>query len=348
MSLQLSVEKFLQQSAGQTIFDVRSPQEFAKGHIPGAINLPLFSDTERAEIGSLYKQKGSEKALLRGLEIVGPKMRAIVQNARGIVTGPVFVHCWRGGQRSASVTWLLEFSGFRCFLLAGGYKAFRQYIREAFGQEKKITILGGMTGCGKTEILQELRNLGEQIIDLENLAQHKGSAFGGIEIPQKRTQEQFENLLGLAWRQVEAHQNLWLEDESQRIGNLHIPLEIWQQMKKSPVLVLEMPAELRQQRLIKEYAGLDREALKTATNRIERRLGGLATKQVLAALGAGNMQLACEILLPYYDKFYQQGLSRRTENKVLRVQTTTMLARENARLLQSVYAENSAGMKLGI
>ncbi|KAA3610925.1 MAG: tRNA 2-selenouridine(34) synthase MnmH [Calditrichaeota bacterium] len=338
MTTKLKISDFLEQSIGHTVFDVRSPKEFEKGHIPGAINLPLFSDAERAEIGTLYKQKGREKAMLRGLEFVGPQMRGFVEKARTqCKSDRVFLHCWRGGQRSESMAWLLGFTGLHCFVLEGGYKAFRHFIRECFSDQKKIAILGGMTGTGKTDILLELEKLGEQIIDLEDLAQHKGSAFGGIEVPQTRTQEHFENLLGLAWRTIDPEKTLWLEDESQRIGNLHIPAEVWQQMKSSPVFALEMPAALRRERLIIEYADLDLAELKTATNRIQRRLGGLATKQTLEALNSGDMAQACAILLPYYDKFYLQGLQRRDEKQVWQTSTATVDPCVNATLMRDFY-----------
>ncbi|MCA9732975.1 MAG: tRNA 2-selenouridine(34) synthase MnmH [Deferribacteres bacterium] len=334
----LPIEKFLQQSEAQPIFDVRSPAEFQHGRIPGAKNLPLFSDEERAEVGTLYKRKGREQAMLRGLEIVGPKMMGFVEFAKEHCSNrQVFLHCWRGGQRSESMAWLLEFSGLHCFVLEGGYKSFRRFVREGFTQEKQIVILGGMTGTGKTEILLELAKLGEKIIDLEDLAIHKGSAFGGIERPQDITQEHFENRLGLAWRKIDPQKLLWLEDESQRIGNVHVPMEIWQQMKAGPVLAVEMPADLRQKRLLLEYAELNPDELKKATQRIERRLGGLATKQTLEALDAGDMEQACAILLPYYDKFYTRGLVRREDDQVLQVGTNTIDAAENAVLVRDFW-----------
>jgi len=197
----VGIEEFMALRERLPVFDVRTPAEFAKGHIPGAFNLPLFSDEERRRVGIIYKQIGRESAILEGLEYVGPKMRRIVETVQSI-TGhkTLLLHCWRGGMRSSSVAWLLNTSGYEIFLLKGGYKAFRHYVLDSFEIPRDIIILSGHTGSGKTEILQALSRLGEQAIDLEKLACHKGSAFGSLGETPQPAQQEFENHLALFWR----------------------------------------------------------------------------------------------------------------------------------------------------
>jgi tRNA 2-selenouridine synthase len=196
MSKALDITDFMALSQGHLTIDVRSPKEFTKGHIPHAVNLPLFNDEERAKIGTLYKQKGKNNAIETGLEIVGPKMADFVRFVKPLAKeSKIFVHCWRGGMRSGSMAWLFDTMGYEVFTLKDGYKAYRRQVLEGLGRKARYIIVGGRTGCGKTEILHKLREYGEQILDLEKLANHKGSAFGALgEAPQQGT-EQFENNL---------------------------------------------------------------------------------------------------------------------------------------------------------
>ena len=167
------------------LLDVRSPGEYESGHIAGAVNFPLFTDQERAAVGTLYKEKGPDQAILLGLEFVGPKMAEFVREAHRINPRkkPMRMYCFRGGQRSHSMAWLLEGSGFPVTLLKGGYKAYRREAIRSFREPQKVMVLSGCTGCGKTRILQALKERGRQILDLEELSLHKGSAFGGYHQP---------------------------------------------------------------------------------------------------------------------------------------------------------------------
>ena len=177
MSETLDILSFIERSHRVLVLDVRTPGEFAQGYLPGAHHLPLFSNEERAEIGTLYKQAGREAAMLRGFDLVGPKLRRMVEAAQALVVGDeVLVHCWRGGMRSESVAWLLAFAGYRVGTLRGGYKAFRRYVLEAFAQPRAVRLLGGMTGAGKTDVLHTLAGRGEQVIDLEALPKGRSSA----------------------------------------------------------------------------------------------------------------------------------------------------------------------------
>lgn len=297
--------------------DVRSPKEFSVGHIPGAISFPLFDDAERAVVGTLYKQKGKIPAVLAGLEIVGPKLMPMVSKAlESTSSGPIYVHCWRGGMRSAAVAMLLETIGVQCFTLRGGYKAYRNFILKEFTKPWNFMVIGGKTGSGKTEILRELAKLGEQVIDLEALAHHKGSAFGKIgEMPQPES-EQFGNNLYETLKTMDASQTIWVEDESHTIGSVFIPTEFYTNYRKSPLIVLEIPFQHRVQNLVRIYGSYNLTEIEEAFRKIERKLGGLQLKTALEFLNNHNLEAAAEIALRYYDKTYNFGLQNKDTDKI--------------------------------
>lgn len=332
----IDIEKFLALAMDYPICDVRTPDEFAEGHIPGAKNLPLFSNEERTKIGTTYKQTGSREAILQGLDFVGPKMRSLIESAEKISPERIILlHCWRGGMRSRSVAWLLGVAGFKVYLLQGGYKAFRQYARSLFEKEWRIHILSGYTGSGKTAILEALSHSGEQIIDLEKLAHHKGSSFGALGEAAQPSQQQFENELALALRQQKAQKPLWLEDESRKIGCRVIPKSLWEQMCVGKVFFLNMPLALRVQRLQKDYGSFPKEDLKSCVVRLKKRLGGLHTKQAVDALEKNDISVCTALLLKhYYDKTYLHGLSKRNPETIIKIDTTYVAATYNADLIQ--------------
>lgn len=308
---------FLERTEHIPVIDVRAPGEFAAGHIPGAHSMPLFTDEERTKVGIRYKQAGREAAIMVGLDLIGPKLSWYVKQARKIAPHhEVLMHCWRGGMRSGSLAWLLDTSGFKVVTLNGGYKSYRGFIREQLRKPANILILGGMTGSGKTNILKEIQKQGEQLIDLEGLAHHKGSSFGAIGQGTQPSSEQFENDLFPFWKQINKEKILWLEDESRGIGTVNIPEPIYTQMRRSPVIKIEMPKELRIQRLVKEYTGCEKQLLRNAVSRISKRLGGLNTKRSLEAIEKGDYALVADLTLDYYDKAYNYGLSKRMDNTV--------------------------------
>ncbi len=327
----LTIEDFLQLAKRHPVLDVRSPGEYTHAHIPGAGSLPLFSDEERAVVGTAYKQQNREKAIKIGLDYFGVKMRPMVEEVEALFAaakkkGPVdgelqeekaiLVHCWRGGMRSAGVAWLLDLYGFKVYTLVGGYKAYRNWVLQQFDNAYNFNILGGYTGSGKTLVLKELKLKGKPIIDLEGLAHHKGSAFGALgEQPQPK-QEMFENLLAGALTEHVNNQSgenrpVFLEDESQRIGNLTIPNPIWLQMRNSPVYFLDIPFEERLKYLTEEYGGFEKEKLVNAIIRIQKRLGGLETKTAISHILEDDAKECFRILLKYYDKGYTKGLQNR-------------------------------------
>jgi tRNA 2-selenouridine synthase len=307
------------------LLDVRSPAEYDRGHIPGAIPFPLFSDEERAVVGTLYKQQGRDAAVLEGLRHVGPRMATLVERARELApAGRVRVHCWRGGERSGSVAWLLEKAGFQeVSTLTGGYKAYRNHVLGSFNTPHDLRVLGGFTGSGKTDILKELQQLGEQVLDLEALAHHKGSSFGALGQPAQPTTEQFENLVWAKLRVMDPNRHIWLEDESLMIGRVRLPDAFFLQLRSSNLLFLDLPLDYRVNRLVKEYGGFPAEQLAEAIQRIGRRLGPQHCKTALEALAAGDLHTVAGITLRYYDKAYLQGVSARHAEAVLRIAAPT-------------------------
>lgn len=306
----IELSNFLELSAKFPVLDVRSPGEYAHAHIPGAYSLPLFTDEERAQVGTAYKQQSREQAIKIGLDFYGPKMRAMVEQVEALKSDTVLVHCWRGGMRSAGVAWLLDLYGFKVFTLLGGYKTYRQYIVESFQLPASIKILAGYTGSAKTAVLEKLQRLGEPVINLEKLANHKGSAFGHIGLPTQPSQEMFENLLGTAIRSI-GSSTCWLEDESWRIGSVLIPQPYYQQMRMAPCYFVDIPFEERLNYIMQDYGTATKEELIQAVLKIQKRLGGLETKTAIGFLVENNIKEAFRILLQYYDKFYRKGLLSR-------------------------------------
>ena len=317
MLRQLPISEFI--ASDVPAIDVRSPGEFVRGHIPGAHSQPLFSDEERAVVGTLYKQEGRDAAVLEGLRIVGPKLATIVEHARALAPdGRIRVHCWRGGERSGSVAWLLDKSGFdEVLTLKGGYKSFRNLVLASFTAQMELRVLGGYTGTGKTETLRHLRDLGQQVIDLEALAHHKGSSFGAIGEDPQPTTEHFENLLWNALRALDHTRPIWVEDESMMIGRAKIHDDFFAQMRGAQLFFAEMPVEERAARLVVDYGKYPKEELAEATKRIEKRLGPQHCRTALKALDAGDHYTVAMITLNYYDKTYLRGASQRDPARVI-------------------------------
>jgi tRNA 2-selenouridine synthase len=298
----IHIKEFISHYPNSLLIDVRSPSEFKHAHIPGALNLPLFSDDERKIVGTAYKQVSREEAIKIGLEFFGPKMRKMVEEVENHIhekkistsatKTKLYIYCWRGGMRSAAVGWLLGLYGFDIYLLANGYKSFRNYVLKTFTYDFPFKVVGGFTGSGKTEVIKELIRTGNSVIDLEEIAGHKGSAFGNLYMHPQPTQEMFENIL--AWQLLPMMQagvnEIWVEDESQRIGNLNIPIELWKQMRKAPVHFLDISFEKRLQHLVEEYGTQEAEKILNSIERISKRLGGADAKKASEYLKTGNLK----------------------------------------------------------
>ncbi len=320
MNQAVAIGEVLRDRLAWQIIDVRSPSEYATGHIPGAINLPLFSDEERAKVGTLYKQDSPETAMHLGLEFAGAKMADLVEairTQRDTSGKKLLIHCWRGGKRSQAVHWLASFSGMEVSLLTGGYKQYRRALHDFFAQlSTPLMIVGGCTGSGKTEVLYALKALGEQIVDLEKLAHHKGSAFGGIGEAKQPTTEQFENDVFEAFRQLNPERPIWLENESKSIGRVYVPDSLWHKMRASQLFTIQVDRPIRLQRVMRYYADVnDVRVLRDAFEKIKKRLGGLDYQHALDALDSGNLTHAASIALDYYDKSYTFQLGNWVEGK---------------------------------
>jgi tRNA 2-selenouridine synthase len=216
--------------------------------------------------------------------------------------------------RSGAVAWLLEQSGLRVHRLPGGYKAWRNRGLAALVLPKPLVVVGGMTGSAKTDALHALAELGEQVLDLEALAGHRGSAFGAIGLPPQPTQEHFENMLAVAWQSLDSTRPVWVEDESRLIGSIRLPESLWAHMSTTPLLVLELPAAARIDYLMSNYGLLDPAALADSISRLRKRMGGSANQAALAALAEGDLRTTCAILLDYYDRAYRHGLTDRASH----------------------------------
>ncbi len=327
-SEKINIARLLEYQSTLPILDVRSPAEYGQAHIPGAISFPLFSNEERKVVGTAYKQQSRETAIKIGLDIFGPKMRSLVEKAEQIASTQsgsskksVIVHCWRGGMRSAAVAWLLDLYGFKVYTVNGGYKAYRHWVINTYSRPFAFHVLGGYTGSGKTYILKQLEQQQQPVLHLEDLANHKGSAFGNIGMPAQPSQEMFENLLGYALWKLSVQfpdiihptesRAIWVEDESQRIGDVNLPIPFYRQMKTAPVFFVDIPFEQRLNNILAEYGQLDRERMKSAISRIQKRLGPLETKLSLQHLENDETLQAFDILLKYYDKWYRKSLNNR-------------------------------------
>jgi len=306
------VERFLQGPA--PMVDVRAPAEFAQGHIPGAHNLPLFSDEQRAAVGTTYKQQGRQAAVQLGLELVGPRLgelgsqlSAWAEEAGG---APLRLHCWRGGMRSESVAWLATQLDLPAVLLEGGYKSFRRWALALFDAPWPIHLMGGRTGSGKTDLLLALAERQVAVVDLEGLAHHRGSSFGSLGMPPQPSSEHYENRIAVALHGFRGAEQIWVEAESAQVGRCRIPGGIWRQMQTAPLLEIRRPLEERLEQLVAVYGAQDPVALREATERIARRLGPQRTAAALEAIDQQQWGEAARQMLDYYDRCYDHELAR--------------------------------------
>jgi len=307
----LPVSSFLDLASQMPFLDVRSPSEYAEGHIPGAISFPLFSNDERAEVGTIYKQQGRQVAIIRGLEIIGPKMAEFIRQADKMKSQSFGLYCWRGGMRSESMAWLLSQYGFETHVLEGGYKAFRNHLIDFFQQPLHVRVITGNTGSKKTLLLEELKRKGEQVIDLEGLANHQGSSFGKYKEGYKPQTEHFQNMLFEVSKDFDLSKHIWIEDEGIRIGQVIVVDALYRQMEKAPRYVIEIDREERLDYLVEEYGKLSKDQLIEATQAIRKKLGFDHADEAIRLIEAGQLREAADIILVYYDKKYQQSITEK-------------------------------------
>lgn len=319
----LNISEFLDQSDSLPVIDVRSPAEYEHGHISGSVNLPLFSNEERSLVGTLYLHRGSSEAMMKGLELIGPKMREYASRAMCMAPGrEALLHCWRGGMRSNSMAWLLNTIGIKTSTLEGGYKSFRRYVHSFFTKPVNLVVIGGMTGSGKTDVLEALESKGKQVIHLERLARHKGSVFGGLGMPLQPTTEQFENDLFMQLRQLNPGEFIYIEDESLAIGKVFIPRAFYEQMSSARYLKLIVPLRRRIDQLAASYAFDNKDLLISGVKRIEKRLGLENAAFATGLIRDGNLAEAVKVLLQYYDKVYARSMKLQKHSIIKEIRIT--------------------------
>lgn len=322
------------------LIDVRSPLEYEEDHLPGAYNVPLLSNEQRAEIGTIYKQQGPQIARVRGLEITAPHFSTMVAEIAKIAAGkPIVVYCWRGGLRSKTVASILELTGYPVHQLQGGYKTFRTGVTayfENFTPPGPLVVLHGNTGTGKTDFLHILATKGFTIVDLEGLACHRGSAFGEVGLTQSLSQKTFETTLWNILRQIPADTPIIIEGESKRIGKVSLPGNMYEVMRQSVKVWCQASLDTRVQRLIEDYGKPEfYDELAAALSRITKKLGGEKSAEIRAYLEAGTMEpFMRELMVSYYDRNYYRTRDW-VEDLTLSLEDYQEAAQELARFLAS-------------
>lgn len=299
------------------VVDVRSQLEFEQGHVQQGFNIPLLNNEERVAVGTDYKQKGQAQAIKTGFRLVGPRLEEIINETEKISNRKeLLVYCWRGGMRSNNFCQFVGMAGMKSQALKGGYKSYRQLALEYFKKPLKMILLTGFTGSGKSDILRALKNQGEQILDLEKLASHKGSAFGGLLMPKQPTTEQFQNDLFENILKLDLSRRVWVEDESIAIGKIFLPHDFWNTMTTSSLMQMDVPKEVRVQRLVNEYGAAKRDEFLEIIGKITKKLGGQNYNAAKEKLMQGDMHSTIDILLTYYDKAYGSSIEKRKEKIV--------------------------------
>jgi tRNA 2-selenouridine synthase len=291
--------------------DVRAPIEFEQDHILGAVNLPILTDEERHEVGLMYKQICQKKAIEKGLGFYEKKIPAMTKFIEKFKCKNLIIYCWRGGMRSEVIVSLFESLGFKTYQLKNGYKAYRALILEelnGFKLKPRLIVLHGLTCTGKTALLQKLPNS----IDLEGLAQHRGSLYGAIGL-KPHTQKMFDTLLLKRLKELNDEEFVFIEGESRRIGNLMLPEFLWKEMCKATNVLIERDLPIRVKEMVKEYF-LD-EKIVEDIKRISANLWKVISKkkkqEMLDFIDAKEFEKAAEILLVYYyDPLYNHSLSK--------------------------------------
>jgi tRNA 2-selenouridine synthase len=315
-SVIISVPEFLTLRKTLPVVDVRSEGEYAEGHIPGAANLPILNNAERKQVGTDYKQKGQLEAIKTGFRLVGPRIIDIVNDAEKIADNrELLVHCWRGGMRSGNFCHFVGMAKMKTHQLRGGYKAYRQEAFESFKLPFQLAVIGGSTGSGKSEILRALKDKGEQVIDLEALANHKGSVFGGLMMPPQPTTEQFQNDLFEEIQALDLTRRIWIEDESIAVGKIFLPEDLWRKMLAAPLVEMIVSKEDRIKRLVNEYGHAPKDQFLAGMEKIVKKLGGQHFNAAKIKLLEDDMPSTIEILLTYYDKAYANGMSKK-QNRI--------------------------------
>ncbi|MFS0646253.1 tRNA 2-selenouridine(34) synthase MnmH [Siminovitchia sp. 179-K 8D1 HS] len=292
----------LRKTEKHTIVDVRSPGEFNEATIPGSINIPVFNDAERAEVGTIYKHFGKEAAMERGVAIFSQKLPSFISAFKQIDT-PLTVFCWRGGMRSKTAATMLDLMGIHANRLLGGIRSYRKWVVQKLAEAKfppKLIVLNGYTGTGKTAILRELSQMGFPVMDLEKMAGHRGSIFGHIGL-NPSNQKKFDSLL------VETMVDFWeepyvlIEGESRRIGKASLPEFLYEKKEQGLHLFIRLPIKERIKHILEDYRPWQSpERFQEAFRFIKKRIHTPIAKEIEAAIENGRFASAAELLLTYY------------------------------------------------
>ena len=325
----ISIEELLtlKNKGEMTLIDVRSPSEYKNATIPGSINIPFFNDEERAEVGTLYKQESVQAAKERGLEIVSAKLPDFVKQFSGI-EGKKAVFCWRGGMRSRTSATVLSLMGVHTSRLDGGYRSYRNWVverLETLELKPKAYVLNGYTGTGKTTILHRLRDEGYPTLDLEGMANHRGSVFGQIGL-EPNNQKKFDALLVESIERINDQPYVLFEGESKRIGRVVLPDFVLTKKEQGLQLFVELPIEERVTHILEDYQPWKHEnECMEAFIRIKRRIHTPIANQIERDLTEGNYSSAVRLLLEYYyDPLYQHVADKFPEDQILKVQAKTV------------------------
>lgn len=315
MYVDLSIEEAFKVD-NATFVDLRSPKEYEIDTIPGAVNIPLFNDEERDKIGKVYMEQGARSARRMGLEFASVKLPMLVDKLLSLKNkGVIILFCWRGGDRSKAVAKMLDIMHIPCFRLEQGYRDYRQYVhRNMYEKElhQKFLVLHGLTGVGKTEIINRMAQTGYPVLDLESMANHKGSVFGAVGMEPQPSQKKFESIIWNKISKLTTDATILIEGESKKIGKLYVPDTIFQGMTRGRRILVYDNIENRVKRLIDNYANNNQESLKEIAKSsyyLSRKLGKVHTAKLQKLLLAGDLTQFVTILLKkYYDVLYGNNI----------------------------------------
>ncbi len=305
------------------LVDLRSPGEFKLGAMPNAVNVPLFTDDERAAVGTTYKQVGQNDAVQMGLEFVANKMVAFLDELDHLAGSErrLAIHCWRGGMRSGSVAKLLQIVGIQPILLTGGYKTYRNQVLKRIDElaNHKLLVLNGRTGCGKTQLIHELIVRGAPAIDFEGLASHRGSAIGHLNVTSPQpSQQNFENLLANSYEAVRNAPTVIVEIE-QNIGRIQMPATLRDHIYSSDMILIERSLEDRVTHIASEYAPTwttdDDRKFTEGMLLLKKHLQGTMHESIMTHVANRNFSEAIKLLILHrYDKCYDKAIIRQANN----------------------------------